>query len=115
MDRFRRWQGAHIGVKGRPDWIFIKLHCHAFFEQDQNEMMGDELRRFMTAVMEFGQTRGGFKVHFATAREVFNMVSAALEGQSGDPARYRDYVMRPIRDAGQTVATPKPSHAVGQR
>jgi len=115
MDRFRRWQGAHIGVKGRPDWIFIKLHCHAFFEQDQNEMIGDELRRFMTAVMEFGQTRGGFKVHFATAREVFNMVAAALEGQSGDPARYRDYVMRPIRGAGQTVATPETSHAMGQR
>jgi hypothetical protein len=101
-------------VKGRPDWIFIKLHCHAFFEQDQNEMIGDELRRFMTEVMEFGNADGRFKVHFATAREVFNMVSAALEGQSGDPAQYRDYVMRPIAGARQTIPTSNTSHMVGQ-
>ncbi|HEX6718105.1 MAG TPA: hypothetical protein VF088_13390 [Pyrinomonadaceae bacterium] len=97
MARFRRWQSAQIGIKGRPEWIFIKLHCHAFFEQDQDAMMGDELRRFMTEIVELGDATGRFRVHFATAREVFNIILAALEGKQGDPAQYREYSLRPIR------------------
>jgi hypothetical protein len=96
MDRFRRWLSAQIGVKGLPEWIFIKLHCHAFFEQDQDAMMGDELRRFMTEILELGAATGRFKVHFASAREVFNMIVAALEGKRGDPGQYRDYRLREI-------------------
>ena len=96
MSRFRRWQSAEIGVKGRPEWIFIKLHCHAFFEHDQQAMMGDDMRSFMTEILELGEATGQFKVHFASAREVFNMVTAALEGKGGDPGQYRDYLMLPI-------------------
>jgi hypothetical protein len=81
MGRFSRWQSAHIGVQGRPEWIFIKLYCHAFFEHDQEAMIGDEMRRFMTDVLELGETTGNFKVHFASAREVFNMIIAATEGK----------------------------------
>jgi hypothetical protein len=116
MDRFRRWQSAQIGVKGRPDWIFIKLHCHAFFEHDQQAMMGEEMRRFMTEILDLGEATGRFKVHFASAREVFNMVLAALEGERGDPGQYRDYWLRPIsreKDLPQTERVAK-SHAVAQ-
>lgn len=100
MDRFERWQSAHIGVQGRPEWIFIKLHCHAFFEQDQNAMIGDEMKKFMTEILERGET----KIHFASAREVFNMVLAALAGEQGDPGQYRDYQLRQIlkEDSPQT-------------
>jgi hypothetical protein len=96
MDRFRRWLSAQIGVKGRPDWIFIKLHCHAFFEYDRDAMIGDQLKRFMTEVLELGDATGRFKIHFASAREVFNMVLAALAGEEGDPGQYRDYYLRQI-------------------
>ena len=96
MARFRRWQSAQIGVEGRPEWIFIKLYCHGFFPQDEEAMIGDEVRRFMTEVVELGSTTGQFKVHFATAREVFNMIMAALTGKQGDPALYRDYQLFPI-------------------
>lgn len=100
MDRFRRWHSAHIGVQGRPDWVFIKLHCHAFFEYDQEAMMGDELRRFMHEILERGDATGRFKVHFASAREVFNMIVAAVEGKAGDPGQYRDYWLRQIWKEG---------------
>ena len=102
LGRFRRWQSAQIGVRGRPEWVFIKLHCHAFFEQDQEAMMGDELRRFMTEILEEAEATGRFKVHFASAREVFNIIMAAVEGERGDPGLYRDYHLRPIRKQGET-------------
>ena len=113
MARFRRWQSAHIGVEGRPEWIFIKLYCHAFFEQDQEAMMGDEMRRFMTEVLELGETTGQFKVHFATAREVFNVIMAALDGKQGDPGQYRNYLLWPIRSEAELSQTYKPSSVCG--
>lgn len=108
IDRFERWQSAQIGVQGRPEWIFIKLHCHAFFEQDQDAMIGDEMKRFMTEVLELGEATGRFKIHFASAREVFNMVLAALAGEDGDPGRYRDYYLRQILKEGTSQTEPAP-------
>ena len=110
MDRFRRWQSAQIGVKGRPDWVFIKLYCHAFFEHDQQAMMGDEMRNFMPEILELGEKTGRFKIHFASAREVFNMVCAALDGKEGDPGQYRDYRLWPLwreKDQSETQTTRK--------
>lgn len=115
IDRFRRWLSAEIGVEGRPDWIFIKLHCHAFFEQDQDSMIGEELKSFMNQVLDLGAATGRFKVHFATAREVFNMIQAALEGKQGNPGQYRDYLLRQIwkeKDHRQTE-TPIRAQAIG--
>jgi hypothetical protein len=115
MDRFKRWQSAKIGVKGRPDWVFIKLYCHAFFEHDQQAMMGDDMKRFMTEVLELAAATGQFKVHFASAREVFNMVWAALEGEDGDPGQYRDYRLWPLwreKDLSETRITQQ-SQALG--
>ena len=59
-------------------------------------MIGDEMRRFMTKVLELSDATGRVKIHFASAREVFNMVLAALAGEKGDPGRYRDYHLRQI-------------------
>jgi len=96
LSRFKRWQNAQIRVKGQPEWTFIKLHCHAFFEQDQDAMMGDELKRFMMEVLEFGESTKHFKLHFATAREAYNIITAAVDGKQGDPGQFRDYRLRPI-------------------
>jgi hypothetical protein len=35
-------------------------------------------------------------LHFATAREAFNMVCAAIDGHEGDPGLSRDYRLKPI-------------------
>lgn len=96
LDRFKRWHGARIGVGGRPDWIFIKLYSHGFFEWDQDAMIGEQMRTFMREVLEFAERKGDLKIHFASAREAFNMVMAAVEGHSGNPHDYRDYKLREI-------------------
>ncbi len=96
LDRFKRWRSAGIGVKGRPDWIFIKLYSHGFFDWDQDIMIGEQMKRFMGQVLDMAERTGEFKIHFASAREAFNMVSAAVEGQNGEPGAYRDYKLRQI-------------------
>ena len=94
--RFERWRKARIHVEGRPDWIFIKLYCHGFFPEDQPSVIGHKMQRFLEEVLELAERSGKFKLHFATAREMFNMGMAAVDGHGGEPGLYRDYRLRPI-------------------
>ncbi len=96
--RFNRWRDADIGVRGRPDWVFIKLYCHGFFPWDYDMMIGEPVREFWSEVMELAERTRQFKLHFASAREAFNMIMAAVENQSGDPGRYRDYRLVQVMD-----------------
>jgi hypothetical protein len=107
--RFNRWRGARIGVKGVPEWIFIKLSCHGFMPADQPVMIGEPMRNFLEQVLEFGYRTGEFRIHFATAREAFNMVLAAVDGHRGEPGQFRNYRMKPIMKTGiqMTGSTPK--------
>ena len=99
LARFNDWRNARIHVEGRPDWIFIKLYCHGFFMQDQPAMIGEPMRRFLETVIELGEQTGSFKIHFATAREAFNIAMAATDGRDGDPGQYRDYRLQQIMRA----------------
>ncbi len=98
--RFRRWLGANVTVAGRSDWIFIKLYCHGFFDHDQSACIGEDAKRFFGDLIETAERTGKHTIHFATAREAFNMVVAALEGKEGNPNKYRDHRLVPIADAG---------------
>src|SRR5713226_3063977 len=35
LERLRRWRSARVCVRGRPEWVFIKLTCHGFLSSDQ--------------------------------------------------------------------------------
>lgn len=94
-DRFDRWRGAGIRVAGKPNWVFVKLFSHAFFEADQDTMIGKQMKQFMNEVLDKAAAQN-FKVHFATAREAFNMVAAAVANETGEPGQCRDYKLRQI-------------------
>ena len=94
--RFRRWMNANITVAGRTDWVFVKLYCHGFFDGDLDVCIGQDVRRFFQEVIEKGDASGDYKVHFATAREMTNMVFAAVDGKSGNPGDFRDYRLKTI-------------------
>ena len=85
MNRFNRWRSARISVAGRPDWVFVKLYSHGFFDWDQDAMIGAQMRRFMSEMLELSEKTQEFSVYFASAREAFNMVMAAVDGRSGSP------------------------------
>ena len=97
MERLKLWMSAGIRVKGRPDWLFIKLHCHGMDPRDSDAMLGESLRRFLRELKE--ESRGGheYKIHYVTAREMTNVVLAACDGCEGDPNDYRDYRLELIK------------------
>src|SRR5262245_61842584 len=103
--RLERWRNASISVSGRPDWIFIKLYCHGFFAGDQEATLGCPMLKFWSNAIESADCSGGFRIHFATAREAFNIAMAAVDGRDGDPSLYRDYRLLPIRKSAPRKIT----------
>jgi hypothetical protein len=98
INRLHRWANADITVRGKPEWVFIKLYCHGFFDSDQNAVIGESIRRFWDAVLEYGERTEEFKIHFASAREAFNIALAAVDGRLGEPGLYRNYKLLPIME-----------------
>jgi hypothetical protein len=94
--RLGRWRSAHVSVRGRPEWVFIKLFSHGFFDHDQDAQIGDGMLRFLEGSLELAQRTRAFKLHFATARESFNIALAAVDGRDGEPGKFRDYRLRTI-------------------
>lgn len=98
MQRLRLWKNAHISVYGRPDWIFVKLHCHSMDPTDQDAVLGDSMRRFLAELVNRAQERNEI-LHFVTAREMTNIILAACDGRQGNPGEYRSYRLLSRRDS----------------
>ncbi len=90
LHRWRKWKSAAIGVKGRPEWLFIKLHCHGMYPKDENALLGPLMQQFLGDLLSSAPQRGE-TLHFVTAREMVNIILAACDGREGNPRDYRDY------------------------
>jgi hypothetical protein len=96
MRRMRLWRNAAIAVQGRPDWLFIKLHCHGMTSQDQPAMFGASIGEFLKELIEGPGNGPEYRVHFVTMREMFNIALAACDEHTGNPGEYRDYRLQLI-------------------
>ena len=96
VDRFRLWMRQAICVAGRPDWIFVKLHCHGLDPRDEPVMFGGAIRQFLQDLMDLSRNTKSFRPYFVTAREMANIALAACDGCEGEPGEFRDYRLRPI-------------------
>lgn len=90
LHRLRNWKRAAISVKGRPDWLFIKLHCHGMDPTQEEALIGVPMREFLRLLTSGAQERGEI-LHFVSAREMVNIILAACDGREGNPGDYRDY------------------------
>lgn len=97
MSRLRLWMQAAITVKGRPGWLFIKLHCHGMDPRDDEAMLGASMRRFLQDMASGAQDGCRFRVHYVTAREMVNIALAACDGRDGNAGDYRDYRLRALK------------------
>lgn len=96
MNRLHLWRQAAITVRGRPDWVFIKLHCHGMDPRDEQAMLGAPMQQFLEELTGGSKRGGNYLVHFVTAREMVNIILAACDDREGNPGHYRDYRFRLI-------------------
>jgi hypothetical protein len=90
LHRLQMWKRAAISVEDRPDWLFIKLHCHGMDPTQKESVSGAPMLQFLQALVE-GATDRRETLHFVSAREMVNIVFAACDGRTGNPGEYRDY------------------------
>ena len=94
-DRIAKWIDCQIHVAGKPDWLFVKLHTHGAIENDFDALFGEkayEMHRILNEQFNDG-TR--FKLHYATARQAFNIAKAAEAGLGGNPSDWMDFRVKP--------------------
>jgi len=104
LHRLSLWKHAAICVQGRPDWLFIKLHCHSMDPTQDDAVIGTSMRHFLRELVE-GAPERGETLHFVCAREMVNIILAACDGREGNPGDYRDYRLTKSRAlAGSRVA-----------
>jgi hypothetical protein len=93
LNRLANWKRAAISVQGRPDWLFIKLHCHGMDPRHEDAMLGATMREFLRNLTEGAHDRNEV-LHFVSGREMVNIILAACDGKEGNPGDYRDYRLR---------------------
>ena len=99
VQRAEAWREAGVSVAGRPDWVFVKLHCHGLGEESWASLIGPE-RAELVAALGASAARRGDTLHFVSAREMVNIALAACDGREGSPSDYRDYRLRLITPPG---------------
>jgi hypothetical protein len=94
-DRIRAWLDCHVHVRGRPEWVFVKLHAHGGPEKDHDALFGERAFALHRALNERYNDGTRYRLHYLTAREAYNVAKAAEAGREGDPAAFRDFVLGP--------------------
>ncbi|KAB7622863.1 hypothetical protein [Alkalilimnicola sp. S0819] len=106
------WLAAGVHVLGQPNWRFIKLHTHAM--QSRESFLGDQLHR-LCADLERRFGRDGYRLHYVTAREAYNIAKAAEAGEQGDAGGFRDYLLPPPANRRVHCNAPYRLHRYGVR
>jgi hypothetical protein len=91
--RLDLWKKAAVRIEGRPDWLFIKLHCHSMDPTQHESVAGSHMRQFLSDLTANAEQRREI-IHFVAAREMVNIILAACDGREGNPGEYRDYRLR---------------------
>jgi hypothetical protein len=90
-DRVAQWLACNVHVRGRPEWLFVKLHTHGAIERDFDALFGEKAFEMHKTLNEVCNDGREYRLHYVTAREAYNIAKAAEAGLDGDPSAHRDF------------------------
>lgn len=91
--RIDGWVDTGIHVEGRPEWIVVKVHTHGTQERDMDTLLGAAMDQAFSHLESRYNDGRDWKLHYVSAREVYNIIKAAEAGHEGDPGQYRDFAI----------------------
>lgn len=94
-ERVDAWVRTGVHVTGRPDWVFVKVHTHGTQERDIDSLLGEPVGRMFSHLERAYNDGTRYRLHYVTAREMYNVARAAQAGLAGDPGAYRDFAVPP--------------------
>lgn len=89
------WIRQAVSVVGREEWVFVKLHTHGCIERNTAVLLGKPMREMHEYLCHRYNDGGNYSLHYVSAREMANIAHAAIDGKTGNPGDYRDYVIGP--------------------
>lgn len=92
-ERINYWIDNAVKVKGKPDWLFVKLHVHGAVESAWNGQLfqgAHDMYEYLESCYNDGNN---FMLHYVSAREMYNIVKAAEAGMQGNPNAYRNFII----------------------
>jgi len=100
--RVDRWIRANVHVPERPDWVFVKLFSHgASTPGDVEAVVGSDYDAMLSYLEREYNDGSRYVLHYATAREAYNLARAAADGATGDVEQYLDAYAPPyVANAG---------------
>ena len=101
VSRVDQWVKTGIHVKGKPDWIFIKIHTHGAISDSMNIFLGNAIDKIYSYLEAKYNDGVNYRLHYVTAREAYNIIKAAEAGLLGNPNHYRDYIIKPYKNTVQ--------------
>ncbi|MBN1670944.1 MAG: hypothetical protein JXR37_07925 [Kiritimatiellae bacterium] len=98
--RTRLWGSPRIGVAGRPEWVFVKIHTHGCVAANADVLLGEPMKNAHKWLQSDFNDGDAWRLHYVTAREMYNTIKAAEAGADGEPGDYRDFLIGPPPVAG---------------
>ena len=89
------WGRQHIHVRGKPDWVFIKLHTHGCIESNTDVLLGEPMRTLHAYLTTQYNDGTDYCLHYVTAREMANLIHAAEAGTAAPPGDCRNFIYAP--------------------
>jgi hypothetical protein len=105
-ERVEAWVRRGIHVKGRPEWVFVKVFTHGALAQDHEAVLGEWADRLHTELEQRYNDGRRYVLHYVTAREAYNIAKAAEAGKEGNPHAYRDFLIPPYANRWLTASVP---------
>ena len=100
--RIDKWVDANIHVKDKPEWVFVKLYSHGI---QSSVIMKEYFGKMLGDIEQYAKGKK-YKLHYMTAREMYNVIKAAEQGKEGDPEKYRNLVISKPCNKYFTTETP---------
>jgi hypothetical protein len=91
--RVDHWIRTGIHVAGRPEWVFVKIHAHGAQEEDMPALLGRPVAQMFDYLESRYNDGANYRLHYVTAREMYNIARAAERRLAGNPGRFRDLII----------------------
>jgi hypothetical protein len=92
--RIDLWVRTAVHVAKQRNWVFVKVHTHG--AEDAPVVSGQPMDEAFSYLEKKYNDGTRYRLHYVTARELYNIVKAAEAGEPGqNPAAYRDYCIQP--------------------
>lgn len=90
------WIEQGVSVKGREEWIFVKVHTHGTQEATTDVLLGEPMDRTFSHLEKKYNDGHTYVLHYVNTREMYNIIKAAEDGKSGNPNEYRNYLLKKL-------------------